>query len=129
MNISIVDNNKDFVEAMLVVLSMVDCVNILYTASNGKEFISHPNFQNIDMVFTDINMPVMDGFKATKAAKRLKPEMVIVAVTNIEEKLGSMKSFEVGMNAYLEKDNISRSVLTDIINKFSKRINNRKVKL
>lgn len=118
MNIAIVDDNKSFVEAMKVVLDMVHNINIVYTASNGLEFVDHPDFKHVDLAIIDIQMPVMDGINAIKVAKLRRPEMVIVTVSNINEKLASKKAYEAGANAFLDKDKISRAVLTKVIEKY-----------
>ena len=47
----------------------------VYTASNAREGLDlyTKNDQNIDMVFTDINMPLMDGVELIKNLKQINP--------------------------------------------------------
>lgn len=53
-------------------------------AGNGEDAIGIMKNENFDVVFMDVSMPVMDGFDATKAARRLpgrKGNIPIVALS------------------------------------------------
>lgn len=51
-------------------------------ASNGKEAVDICTAdQTIDIVSMDCNMPVMDGYTATKKIKKIRPNLIIIAVT------------------------------------------------
>ncbi len=118
MNICIVDDNKFFVDAMKIILGMLDGIYIVYTASNGKEFLQHPNFQQVDLAFTDISMPILSGIDAMRLAKQMKPEMKIIAVSNMDKKLSEAMIIEAGASEFLEKDHISKSVLSEVVNNY-----------
>lgn len=91
------------------------------TAVDGQEAVEiiRSNPHAFDIIFMDLMMPVMDGFKATEAiheiCKEKKATLVVVACTaNTED---HQKCYDAGMKAVLtkplEKQNIRR-VLSDL---------------
>ncbi len=64
INILIVDDSKTIraILAKTLKLSGIDIGNI-YQASNGKEALEYLNDNWIDLVLSDLNMPVMSGFE------------------------------------------------------------------
>ena len=76
-------------------------------AHNGKEAIQQvTEFENsFDMVFMDLQMPIMDGYEATQAIRkddRFK-ELPIVALTADAMKGVVERTQEVGCNGYITK--------------------------
>lgn len=79
-------------------------------AANGEEGVyklssAHPGYY--DMVLMDIQMPVMDGYEATRRIRRLgnveQAYVPIVAMTANAFSADIEKAMEAGMNAYVAK--------------------------
>lgn len=74
-------------------------------ALNGQEAVN--NFENInpDIIFMDIQMPVMNGYEASVAIRKLSTgkEVPIIAITAGTEKDEKNKCFEMEMNDYISK--------------------------
>ena len=74
-------------------------------AANGQEAVSAVEQNTFDLVLTDIQMPVMDGFQATALIRenpRLK-DLPIVAMTAQALTGDREKSLEAGMNDHITK--------------------------
>lgn len=61
-----------------------------------------------EVVLMDINMPVMDGFEATRAIRRFEkasgsPPATIVGITGLGDSAAQDKSFASGMDLFLTK--------------------------
>jgi len=73
-------------------------------ASNGEEavnkFIENPD---INLVLMDINMPIMNGYEATRALKKIRSEVPVIAVTAYALSGDDLKAAEAGCNDYLSK--------------------------
>jgi len=80
---------------------------ILHVADNGKEAVEfmRNNDEKIDFIFMDINMPVMDGYRATELIRNDNrfDDVAIVALTALVSEHEIAKMFDSGMNAYLPK--------------------------
>ena len=79
----------------------------LHVASNGEEAVEfmRETEDRIDFIFMDINMPVMDGYRATELIRSdVRFEQVaIVALTALVSEHEIDKMFDAGMNGYLPK--------------------------
>ncbi len=69
------------------------------TASNGQEALNVLQSEKIDLVITDLQMPVMDGFGLLAAMSRRYPEIPNVVMSafgtpTIEEQLKSLGTFQ-----------------------------------
>ncbi|MFC3800243.1 PAS domain S-box protein [Cohnella sp. GCM10012308] len=86
-------------------------------AANGKEAIEAALREPFDLIFMDIQMPVINGLDATRAIKeRLAPDRCprIVAVTANALKGDREKCLAAGMDEYVSKP-VKREVVTQIL--------------
>ena len=77
----------------------------IHTAVNGAEALELLRNEEVDLVLTDVMMPVMDGIKLCKAIKQnIKtchiPVIILSAKSNTEDQL---QGLEVGADDYLPK--------------------------
>ena len=103
--------------------ALLDSWNIPYDlASNGLEALSFVERRDYVMIFMDIRMPVMDGYEATRAIRRLDqnhnrniPIVALTASTLVDQK---EKAFAAGMNYYVSKP-YSPNDLEIVLSKFN----------
>ncbi|MCY7334456.1 MAG: response regulator, partial [Pseudanabaena sp. CAN_BIN31] len=75
-------------------------------ANNGEEALNMLSSQDYDLIFMDMQMPVMDGITATKAIRQdamLQPQPKIVAMTGNVMSEDVQSCLDVGMNDYISK--------------------------
>jgi CheY-like chemotaxis protein len=79
---------------------------LIIKASNGKEAIDLLESNTPELIFMDINMPVMDGFTATAHIRNL-PEpaclIPVIALTADAMKEDRDRCIQSGMNDYISK--------------------------
>ena len=93
-------------------------------AVNGKEAVEKVEVKHYDLVFMDINMPVMNGIDATKFIReKLHLDVIIVALTANAIKGDREKFIACGMNEYLSKP-INIDKLENILCKYSRKNEN-----
>ena len=110
-NVLLVDDDKisNFINSK--VLSRTGIVKELHTVMNGKEALDHINKSGTkwspDVIFVDLNMPVMDGFQFIEAFSKLdhsKTDKVrIVIVTSSEDPEDMKRARSLGVKDYLVK--------------------------
>ncbi len=106
LNILIVDDSIT-VRAIIskaIRLAEVD-LGELYEAGNGQEALDLLSREWIDLVFADINMPVMDGIEMVERMRtdklHVKTPIIIVSTEGSAERVRQLK--EKGVNAYIRK--------------------------
>ena len=94
-------------------------------ASNGQEAVNKllAKPKDFDLVFMDIQMPVMDGFDATAAIRKAGfNNLPIVAMTAHAMKGYRQKCIDAGMDDYVTKP-IKKDAVIDVIKRQMRRMN------
>src|SRR5690606_23932892 len=66
---------------------------------------------NIDIVLTDINMPLMDGIALMKELKKLKPGIRVVILSMLDGEKYISQAFSEGASGYLLKNVSSEELI------------------
>lgn len=89
-------------------------------ANNGKDVIQAVAYEEYDLIFMDVHMPVMNGYEATRIIKSSLPEdkcPIIIAVTANALKGDRENCLAAGMDDYMMKP-IKSAMLTEMIEKY-----------
>ncbi|MGA0258808.1 MAG: response regulator [bacterium] len=78
---------------------------VVDVAPNGQEALNVLRRQSYDLVLMDVQMPVMDGYEATRFLRRLPQfkELPIIAMTANALHTDREQALEVGMNDHIPK--------------------------
>lgn len=88
---------------------------------NGKDAVDIcRQSNNIDLVFMDLNMPVMSGIKATREIRALRTDLPVIIQTANFQNENKQRSIEAGCTDFLEKP-IKIKALKEIIEKYISR--------
>ena len=120
IKIMLVEDNKINMLLLKTIIKNVLPKAIIHEISNGQLALNE--YENImpDIIFMDIQMPIMNGYEATKAIRKLNtgasvPIIAITAGTGVEV---NEKCIEAGMNDYISKP-IIKSVIEEAIIKWT----------
>lgn len=83
------------------------------SASNGKEALEILDRERVDLILTDLSMPVLDGYRTTQLI-RARPALAnvpIVAVTAYALNDENEAALQIGCNEYLTKPFKPRQLL------------------
>ena len=104
-NILLVEDN--LINQRIVVLSLEPLVKNIDLALNGKEALDKFGITNYDLILMDIQMPVMDGFLATKKIREIETSSnsytPIIAITANAMAGDREACLAVGMDDYISK--------------------------
>jgi signal transduction histidine kinase/DNA-binding response OmpR family regulator len=81
-------------------------------ANHGGEAVALVQSQHFDGVLMDVQMPVMDGYEATRVIRRSRPDLPIIAMTAHALASDRERCLQAGMNAYISKPVEPQALLT-----------------
>jgi CheY-like chemotaxis protein len=102
--ILIVEDNR--VNQKLIVKMLASKNLICDLVSHGKEAVEAIIHKSYDIIFMDCQMPVMDGYEATKKIRQMedgKRRTRIIAMTANTMESDKQKCLEAGMDDYITK--------------------------
>ena len=87
-------------------------------AANGQRAVDMVKEDDrIDLVLMDIELPILDGYQATRLIKETRPDLPVIAQTAFAMMGEREKSREAGCNDYLSKP-IRKEELLSVLKKF-----------
>ncbi len=101
--ILVVEDNLINQEIILGILE--DSGIIIDIANNGQEAIDifKTNKNKYQLIIMDIQMPIMNGYEATKRIREIDKNIPIIALTANAMKEDAIKTLKAGMNEHLNK--------------------------
>ncbi len=118
----------------LIIVKMLKAHNAnLIIAEDGKECVKYFKEHSVDLIFMDIQMPEMDGIKATQAIRALPTgkTVPIIAMTANTLKQDIEHYLDIGMDGYLTKpfDKAKINSLLNVYNPKNLNLKNLAVKI
>ncbi len=116
--ILIVDDSDESRRLVEGHISRMKCYRTI-PAANGIQAIKAVKSQQIAVVLMDMEMPVMDGYTASRTIRTLglSPEVPIIAMTAHEGENEIQKCLKAGCSGYLHKP-VEKACLTAILDKY-----------
>ena len=75
----------------------------IFTSNNGEEALEIIKRENISVIVTDIQMPVMNGLELCKAIRKFDQTVAIIALTAFQKLFRYMQCREEGFDDCLKK--------------------------
>lgn len=104
------DNESNY---FLISSLLEDDYNLLH-AWNGREAVDMFAEHRPDLILMDINMPLMDGYEATRNIRQLSETVPVIAVTAYAFASDRTRIMESGFNSYISKPVSSDRLMNEI---------------
>ncbi|PIU90343.1 MAG: DNA-binding response regulator [Armatimonadetes bacterium CG_4_10_14_3_um_filter_66_18] len=104
IRVAIVDDETVIRQAMTQLLDMEEDLEVVGGGKNGEEAIDLVHEHLLDVLLTDLNMPVMDGLTAIRAIKQEYPNVEICVLTVHADDEHLFEALKAGAKGYLLKD-------------------------
>ncbi|MBT6965532.1 MAG: response regulator transcription factor [Flavobacteriales bacterium] len=111
----IVDDHLLFTNGLTGILEDIG-LKVHSTFSNAKDAITYLKNQNVDIIFSDINMPRMDGIQLCKRLKKLQIETPVIMLSMYEDANIIKESFNHGAAGYLSKNSDRDEIIKALTN-------------
>jgi CheY-like chemotaxis protein len=108
------DVNYLFLETLLKRILGND--KTIFHAQNGNETIECcKNNPDIDLVFMDIKLPLLNGYEATQNIKEIRPAVPVIAQTAYATKKEEVKAFKAGCDGFISKPILQEELISVLI--------------
>ena len=102
INILYVEDEKSIIEFVKILFKKNGISRVSFV-KNGAEALELYKNESFDLVITDMEMPVMDGFKLIAEIKKINPKQIFMMVTGLENKEDLVRAIELRVNFFVEK--------------------------
>lgn len=90
-------------------------IEIVADCANGFEALQLLEQEPIDLLITDIKMPIMDGLALTKRALELRPEMKVILVSSHNDFEYVREGLKLGVADYILKHTLEPEELLQVV--------------
>jgi DNA-binding NarL/FixJ family response regulator len=104
VRVLVVDDQRLMRDGIASLLEIQDAIEVVGTASNGKEALEKAVSLRPDVILMDVRMPVMDGVVATGQLRRELPSCRILMLTTFDDEEYVIDALQAGASGYLLKD-------------------------
>jgi two-component system cell cycle response regulator DivK len=116
MCILVVEDNYISYKLLEILLSRTG-IKIIHTENGITAIKAVKDSPEINLVLMDIQLPLMDGYEVTRAIKKIRPELVVIAQTANALDDDRQKCLNSGCNDYISKPIVFETMLS-IINTY-----------
>jgi DNA-binding NarL/FixJ family response regulator len=111
----LVDDMPQVRQEMRVALELTGEMEIVGEAANGREAVAQAEALHPDVVVTDLEMPVMDGFEATRQIKGrgLAGRVVVLSIHVDSDNL--QRARESGADVFIDKASRFTNLISAIV--------------
>ena len=102
-------------------------VRVILECNNGQTALEILKEEKVDVMFTDIRMPKMDGIELVKQMQALPHVPLTVAVSGYEDFTYAVEMLRQGVREYILKP-VEREKITEILQKLEKELQETKDK-
>lgn len=89
------------------------------TACNGQEALETVRREHVDIVITDIKMPIMDGLSFIETVKKEFPDIKIIVLSAFDDFSLVNKAYKLGASEYLLKMELEAEAVLNLLKKLS----------
>lgn len=104
IRIALADDHKLFAKGIEGILEDENDLLVVGVFPNGRELCDYLADHKIDVVLTDLNMPIMDGFAVLDHCKEVHPHLKVVVLSMYDEERIYKKCINQKADAFILKD-------------------------
>lgn len=104
LRVLVVDDHELTRFSLKLAFSRQENIELVGLASNGQEAIEMVELHHPDVIILDLQMPVMDGWRASIEIKDIDPNTQIIAYSSVEDQMHKDISKTNSLDAFCKKD-------------------------
>jgi DNA-binding NarL/FixJ family response regulator len=110
IKVALVEDHHIVREGLASIISKIPKVEFVFSAENGQDFLNKLVQHSIDLVFLDLEMPIMDGIQTFRTLKLNHPEIKSIMLTMHNDNDVVLELIKEGVSAYLLKSSTIQEI-------------------
>jgi DNA-binding NarL/FixJ family response regulator len=104
IRVLVADDQTAVREGLVMLVGLIDDIDVVGTAGNGREAVQLAHDLRPDVVLMDLRMPDLDGAAATRQIREALADTDVVILTTYADDDSLFPALEAGARGYLTKD-------------------------
>lgn len=114
IKVVVAEDHNALIDGIRLFLEYEDDIALMGYANNGRELLDLIERKTVNVVITDIRMPVMDGIEATRTISKKYPNIKVIAFTMFDQDDAVNEMLEAGAKGYILKNSPLKTLLNAI---------------
>ncbi len=111
IKVLVVDDHKIVLDSVSAILNREPDIEVVGTASNGREAITTAETLSPDVIVMDVSMPVLDGIRAAGEIKALEIPVEIIMLSMHHNSVLVQQARKFGASGYIVKQHVSSQLI------------------
>ena len=104
IRIALADDHKLFAKGLEGLIEEHEGFFVTGLFPNGKELLEYLDKEEVDIVLTDLNMPIVDGFGVLRHCKKHHPNLKVIVLSMYDDEKIFKDCIKLGADAFILKD-------------------------
>jgi len=104
IRVLVVDDQRVVRDGLAMLVGLIDDVEVVGAAADGREAIALAHEHRPDVVLMDLRMPGLDGVEATRELRASLPDTQVLVLTTYADDDSLFPALQAGARGYLTKD-------------------------
>ena len=104
LRLALVDDQALVRRGLIALLSGIDGLSVVLEADNGEDLLARLAGSTVDVILSDIRMPVCDGFTLIQRLRAAGDKTPALLLTTFDEPDLALRAVECGAQGFLLKD-------------------------
>lgn len=104
IRIALADDHKLFAKGLEGLIEEHEGFLVTGLFPNGKELLEFLDNEEVDIVLTDLNMPIIDGFGVIRHCKKHHSELKVIVLSMYDDEKIFKECIKLGAEAFILKD-------------------------
>ncbi len=104
LRLALADDQALVRSGLIALLSGIDGLSVVFEADNGEDLLARLAGVTVDVILSDIRMPVCDGFTLVQRLRAAGDKTPVLLLTTFDEPDLALRAAECGAQGFLLKD-------------------------
>jgi len=103
IRVLLTDDHEIILDSLSLLLSRIEGIDVVGTLNDSRDVVSFLDVNDVDILLTDMDMPLLDGIQLTLRVRQQFPQVKVLMLTVSEDADSIREAFRAGISGYVMK--------------------------